>query len=87
MPLGLVLAYLEMMPRLRAERQLELLRAVRLGHSASIGIDDVKSIERDLEREARPAQRRRAKKASAEALAAMGIGIVTAPAESAMREG
>lgn len=87
MPIGLVYAYLDMMPRLRAEAQLETARVVRLGTSASMAIDDIKDLERALDREANPRRRQKPRRADAEMLAAMGIGIRSVQDEKGLSDG
>jgi len=78
-----------MMPRLTAEQQLLQIAAATSGNSATLPIEDVRRQARDLERIAagnssRPRIRRAmlegAAQPSAEALAAMGIGVVMAEA-------
>ena len=85
MPLALVLAHLEMLPRLKAEDQLEAVRTVRFGHSASASVDDVQAIEKELTRAINPnAKRKRAPRATPAQLAAAGIGMVSATTKSAL---
>lgn len=80
MPKVLVLAYLEMLPRLTAQDQLDAIYVARAGQSATIPIDELKGIEKDLTRAANPqAKRPRAKQATPDQLAAMGLGFVTVP--------
>jgi hypothetical protein len=88
MPLALVLAYMHMLPRLHAEDQLAAVRVAQLGGSAQFPIDEVKSQVRTLEDAANPNRpRRRAAKATPEALAAMGIGLVSVPVEERLSDG
>lgn len=88
MPLALVLAHLEMLPRIKAEDQLEAVRTVRFGHSASASVEDVEAIEKELKRAANPnAKRKRAPRATPAQLAAAGIGMVSSPAEPALNHG
>lgn len=87
MPIALVLAHMHMLPRLRAEDQLAAVRVAQLGGSAQFPIDDVKVQIRELEAAAnidRP--RRRAARATPEALAAMGIGVVAVAPEGAVND-
>jgi hypothetical protein len=86
--MSLVLSYLAMMPRLMAEAQLMAVRVGQLSGSAQFDLDEVKSQIRDMEDAANPNTRRpRAKRASPEALAAMGIGMVRVPSEAALHDG
>jgi hypothetical protein len=88
MPIVLVLAYLEMLPRLDAQRSLDLVQAVRIGTSATLPIEDVKAIDRNLNRAANPNRKsKRARKATPEQLAGSGIGVRLVPVEPALRDG
>ena len=85
--MSLVLSYLAMMPRLIAEAQLMAVRVGQLSGSAQFDLDEVESQIRDMEDAAYPRARRpRAKPASPEALAAMGIGMVRVPSEAALND-
>jgi hypothetical protein len=86
MPIALVLAYLQMLPKLRAEAQCE---RVTFGYSAQVDVESMQDIEarfKDAIDNPTP-QRRRAAAPSADALAAMGIGMITVPAEAVLNDG
>lgn len=85
--MSLVLSYLAMMPRLIAEEQLTAVRVGQLSGSAQFDMDDVKAQMREMEDAANPNRRPpRARRASSDELAAMGIGMVFVPAEAALNE-
>lgn len=85
--MGLVLAYLKMLPRLTAEDELTGVRIAQLGASARFEFADMKSYLRTVEDQMNPDRRRpRAAKASPETLAAMGIGVRTARSEAALSD-
>ena len=81
MPFALVTAFIAMLPRLRAEEQLERIEAAQLG-AGLVEEKDARRTVRALEREALGGRRLRANPApDMAALAAMGIGMrVTEPA-------
>ena len=86
MPIALVLAYLQMLPKLRAEDKHD---RVTFGYSARVDLESMQDIEasfKDAIDNPTP-QRRRAAAPSADALAAMGIGVVTVPAGAALNDG
>lgn len=83
--MSLVLSHLAMMPKLRAEDKYD---RITFGYSASVSQASMQDHEASLKDaiDNPTPQRRRAAPPSAEALAAMGIGMVSVPAEAAFNE-
>lgn len=87
MPIALVWAYLEMLPRLHAERQLEGVRMGWAMNGRRYEDATVQDIEDELKRTAFPnARPPRAAKATLANLASMGIGVVSAPDKGALSD-
>lgn len=76
MPIGAVRIYSKALPALLAEEQLAAINTAMAGNSARMELSDVQDTQRSLEAAARGGRKKRSRKASADALAAMGIGAV-----------
>jgi len=80
-PLALVRAHVEMLPRLQAEESLLTARRVAVG-SGSMSSKDARSTQADWLRTIEPHTARARQKASPADLAAMGIGYHIVPAKA-----
>lgn len=84
MPIALISAYAELLPKLRAEEAREAVANITHGVSQRMDERGIRERDRALEREVHGGgPQPKAAKASLEQLAAMGIGVTAIPAEPA----